>query len=383
MWDQDLKGFGCKLFPSGQKSYVLSYMSGGRKRLATVGRCTELSLREARDRARTEFVRIRDGERGPLERRREAREAPTVNDALERFFNETVPERIVAGRFTERTAREYRWHANRYVAPELGTMRVQDVTRSDVEDLTATLSDRPSQRNRVLAFVSRIFSLAERWEWRPQHTNPARGIERGREEPRRRILSRDELASLSEALNDAEANHPQSVAAIRVAGLTGLRISEVIAMRWDDIDFESGRLHLPDSKTGSRVHDLPRAALALVQNLPRFNAFVFTSGRMTPQPAPITYRTVRRHFLEIVAAAGLKDVRLHDLRRTLITVAAASGENVFVIRGLLGHQTTVMAAQYVQEAGLDVRGARERAGSAVAAMMDRTGGEDGPDSLRD
>ena len=217
------RALAARCFPSGQKSYVLSYMSGSRKRLSTVGRCTELSLREARDRARTEFVRIRDGEHGPLERRREAREAPTVNDALERFFNETVPARIAAGRFTERTAREYRWHANRYVAPELGTRRVQDVTRSHVEELAATLSDRPSQRNRVLAFVSRIFSLAERWEWRPQHTNPARGIERGREEPRRRILSSDELASLSRALSDAEADHPQSVAVIRVASLTGLR----------------------------------------------------------------------------------------------------------------------------------------------------------------
>ena len=157
----------------------------------------------------------------------------------------------------------------------------------------------------------------------------------------------------------------------------------MIAMRWDDIDFESGRVHLRDSKTGSRVHDLPRAALPLVQNLPRYNTFVFSSGRMSPRPAPVTYRTVRRHFLEVVAAAGLNDVRLHDLRRTLITVAAASGENVFVVRGLLGHQTTVVAAQYVQEGRLDVRGARERAGSTVAAMMDGTRGNDGMDSSRD
>ena len=100
--------------------------------------------------------------------------------------------------------------------------------------------------------------------------------------------------------------------------------------------------------------------------LPRINEFVFTYGRS----APVTYRTVRQHFAELVAAAGLQDVRLHDLRRTLITTAAASGESVFVIRDLLGHTTLAMAARYVQEAGLAVREARERAGSTVAAMME-------------
>ena len=365
MWDQELKGFGAKVFPSGQKSYVLSYLSAGRKRLSTLGRCSEMSLRDARDRARPELVRIRDGEPGPLERREEELKAPTVNDALERFFNQTVPDRIAVGRFSERSAREYRKLARRYVAPALGEKQIANITRQQVERLAETLSDRPTQRNRVLAVISRIFNLAERWEWRAQHTNPVRGIERGREEPRRRILTKDEFAALSKALKKGEKHRGPSVAAIRVAALSGLRISEVIAMRWADVDLESGRLYLPTTKTGAREHDLPAAALALIRSLPRLNAFIFTYGRS----APVTYRTVRAHFGEIVSEAGLENVRLHDLRRTLMTRAARTGESVFVIRGLLGHSTMAAAAGYVQEAGLDVREARERAGSAVAAMM--------------
>jgi len=366
LWDGQITGLGCKVFPSGHKAYVLSYRSGRRKRLATLGRCSELSLRDARDRARAEFAQFRAGDADPLERRRREREAPTVNDALRKFFDETVPQRIAAGRFSERTAREYTWQARRYVAPALGTVLVSKVTRHDVERAVETLTDRLSQRNRVLAFMSRLFTLTERWEWRAQHTNPVRGIERAREEPRRRILSGKEFASLSQALTDAEQRCPPSVAAVRVAALTGLRIGEVLAMRWADIDLESGRVSLPATKTGARVHDLPAAAIDLVRALPRVNEWIFTNGRS----APVQYRTVRRHFLEIVAAAGLEDVRLHDLRRTLITTAAAGGESVFVIRGLLGHTTTVMAARYVQEAGLAVREAREKAGRAVAAMMD-------------
>ena len=367
VWDGQILGFGCRIFPSGHRAYVLSYRLGGTKHLSTIARCSEVSLRQARDLARAQLVQIRTDSVDPLERRRHEREAPTVDDALEKFFGKTVPARIESGRFSERTAREYRLHARRYVAPTLGRLHVAKVTRHDVEKLAATVSDRPSQRNRILAFVSSLFSWAERWEWRPQHTNPVRGIERGREEPRRRILSRAEFASLSRALQDAQETRGPSVAAIRVAALTGLRISEVIAMRWQDIDLDSGRVNLPATKTGSRVHDLPAAAIALLNALPRINAWVFTYGG---RAAPVTYRTVRAHFAQLVAAAGLDDVRLHDLRRTLITTAAASGEGVFVIRGLLGHTTTAMAARYVQEAGLDVRNARERAGSTVAAMMD-------------
>ena len=379
LWDGQITGLGCKVFPSGHKAYVLSYRSGRRKRLASLGRCSELSLRDARDRARVELSQIRAGEDDPLERRRRQREAPTVNDALAKFFDETVPQRIAAGRFSERTAREYTWQARRYVAPALGPMLVSSVNRHDVESAVARLADRPSQRNRVLAFLSRLFTLTERWEWRAQHTNPVRGIERAREEPRRRILSGKEFALLAQALTDAEQRCPPSVAAIRVAALTGLRIGEVLAMRWADIDLESGRVSLPATKTGARVHDLPAAAIDLVCALPRVNEWIFTNGRL----APVQYRTVRRHFLEIVAAAGLEDVRLHDLRRTLITTAAAGGESVFVIRGLLGHTTTVMAARYVQEAGLAVREARERAGSAVAAMMEGEQRARGPDSSSD
>ena len=372
IWDQELIGVGCKVYPSGQKRYVLTYLSGDVRRLSTIGRCSEMSLREARDRARVELVRIRDGGPGPIERRREALEAPTVNDALERYFNETVPNRIASGRFSERTAREYRKHARRYVGPALGKMRIAAVTRSDVEAFAASLHDRPVQRNRVLAFVSTLFKWTELWEWRDQSTNPVHGIERGLEEPRERILNSVEFAALSRALKSAEQGRGPSVSAIRVAALTGLRISEVLAMRWSDVDLQTGRTGLPSTKTGARVHTLPEAALLVVRALPRINDWVFTYGR----PAPVTYRTVRRHFAEVVSAAGLEDVRLHDLRRTLITAAAASGAGVFIIRGLLGHSTLSTAQRYVQEAGLDVIQAREQAGSAVADMMEGSGDSD-------
>ena len=136
----------------------------------------------------------------------------------------------------------------------------------------------PVQRNRVLAFTSRLFRLFEDWELRPQHTNPARGIERAREEPRDRVLTPTQVTALGEALTHAEKNQPAAVAAIRFAALTGLRIGEVLSMRWEHIEEAHNAVILPRTKTGRRKHGLPSAALKLLADLPRINDYVFTIG---------------------------------------------------------------------------------------------------------
>ena len=118
---------------------------------------------------------------------------------------------------------------------------------------------------------------------------------------------------------------PAGVAAIRVAAMTGLRIGEVLAVRWQNLDFEAGRLTLPETKTGRRTHDLPNAALAVMDALPRIHGCPWTftaTGR-----AAITYRTVRAIFASVAKRAGMADVRLHDLRRTVMTRAAAMAGN--------------------------------------------------------
>ena len=198
-----------------------------------------------------------------MERRRAARDAPTVRDALTRFFTETAPARIQADRMSERTVREYANQARRHVEPALGTFKVAKVTRHDVEKFAATMATIPAQRNRTLAFLSRIFTLAEHWEWRPQHTNPVRGVERAKEQARDRVLEPSEFAALAKALDDLEAEYPSPVAAIRTAAMTGLRISECLSMAWEHVAFESGRATLPRTKTGRRVVPLRNLSTTL------------------------------------------------------------------------------------------------------------------------
>ena len=363
LWDGRVKGLGVRITPRGTKSYILNYRIGGREYRATLARVSELSLKAARERANEEYVAIRAGQPHPLERRREANVAPTVADGLDRFFHEFAPARIEIGRMSERTVKEYRKQARQALVPALGKRKIRDVTRRDVETMVEQL---PSvQRNRVLALVSRLFTLFELWEWRPQNTNPARGIERAREEPRDRTLSEVELFALEKALRHWEDRHPVQVAAVRLAAFTGLRIGEILAIRWEHVDRDTGRLTLPKTKTGRRFHDLPDAALDILNDLPQTNEWVLTMGR----GAPVTYRTVRTFFGKAVHTAGLADVRLHDLRRTVMTRAAMADVGTHVLRDLLGHRTSAMADRYIRSLGNPVRDARKQIGAAMFSMM--------------
>ena len=129
MRDREVSGLGVRVAPGGVKSFVLDYRVNGRRRLATLARCSEISLREVRELAGRELVSIRAGEGDPLERRREGMEAPTVADLVERFLTVEGPARIERGRLTESTLTNYRRQCHAYVLPAIGKRRVADVTR--------------------------------------------------------------------------------------------------------------------------------------------------------------------------------------------------------------------------------------------------------------
>ena len=365
IWDLEVRGLGLRVTLNGTKSYVLSYRVGGRKRLATLARASEVSLKSARERAGQELASIRSGESDPLERRRKAQEAPTMAELIDQFLTVEGPTRISHGRMTERTLHEYRKQVRAYLLPALGRHRVADVKRGDVEHMVARLPG--PTRNRVLALTSRLFTLAERWQWRSQNDNPARGIERSREQVRDRTLSLGELSALGEALVSLEGDHPAAVNVIRLCAMTGMRISEVLSIRWSDIDFEGCRVTLRKTKSGRQIRAVPCAALALFDGLPRFDGceWVFsTNGR-----SPVGYKHARAVFAEACECAKIQSARLHDLRRTIATGMAAAGVGLVTMRDALCHLTTTMSERYARMADAAVAAAIEDTGGAIATVI--------------
>ena len=365
IWDSKLAGLGLQITAGGTKNFVIRYKVAGRKRQAIIARAGQVSLAEARKRAGIELVKIRAGEADPLEREREARAAPTVADLVARFLGDYADGRKERGLMAPKTFTEYRTQCANCILPALGRRKVASIQRSDIEGLVDRL--KPTMRNRVLALCHRLFRLAEDWDYRGQNSNPARGIEKSREQARDRTLSPAELAALARALPAIEADNPAAVAVIRVAMLTGLRNSEVRAIQWRHIDFESGRLLLPETKTGRRWHDLPAPALAALADLPRRTDWAFEGAR--------AYKPVRLAFKRACEAAGIENCRLHDLRRTVATDAAAAGLSALELRALLGWKSIAMPARYVALAGEGVAANRRAVGERMAAMMAGEAGE--------
>lgn len=348
-----------------RRTWVLDYRNAvGQKRRWTIGTVEAFSLDQARERAREAQ---RDISRGidPLDEKAARKARITVSEALDRYLQEYAPKRIELGKLKPRTLRDYTRQIEGNLRPALGDKFVEDIETVHIEAMVRDLP--PVMRNRVLALTSKVFRLCEDWKIRPQHTNPTRGVERASERERLRTLNTDEVSALGKALSEIEPEQPKAVLAIRLAALTGLRIGEVRSIQWDDLDMNSGRLELQDTKTGDRMHSLPAPALALLADTPKIGPFVVAGYRINN---PLDYRTIGRVFQRACDAAGIKGARLHDLRRTAMTAAARRGASVPLLQDLLGHKTSTMALRYVKMAGDEADQLREAIGAETAALLD-------------
>jgi integrase len=200
-----------------------------------------------------------------------------------------------------------------------------------------------------LALVRKMLNLASAWGYVDDGwQNPSRGIPMHKEKSRDRWLTADELPRLAQAI-DAEAN-VYARAAIWLYLLTGVRKSELLNLKWADIDWDRGELHLGDTKAG-RPHFVPlsRAALAVLQTIPKQedNPYVICGNRKGRPLVNITKPWVR-----IKQAAGVEDVRLHDLRRTVGSWLAQAGNDLHLIGKVLNHSqlpTTAVYARFSQD----------------------------------
>ena len=317
--------------------------------------------------ARTEALRllgVRAAGGDPANERDRGKTGATVAHMGERFLQE-----YVARHCKPRTAEEYRRAVEQCINPVLGNHLVSDVTRADVTILHHKLRNRPCQANRSLAVLSKMMNLAEQWGLRPDGSNPARHVRKYRETKRERYLTTQELRRLGRTLHEAQAEGtetPFALAAIALLVLTGARLSEVLTLRWAEVDLERQILRLTDSKTGAKTIYLNDAAAGLLGTMPRIsgNSYVIAGKREGAHLVNLqkTWRRIR-------VRAGLNDVRIHDLRHSFASVAAGVGLSLPVIGKLLGHTQPVTTARYAHLAADPIRAASNLIGHAIASAM--------------
>jgi integrase len=363
LWDDELSGFGLKVTPAGRKVYLVQYRLGGRKgrvRRVTIGVHGRITPDQARIEAKRLLGLVASGD-DPAEMKQKKKDQPTLGQLFDIFLSEHVDAKLKGS-----TATEYHRLYKLYIPQTLRRRFVADITRSDIARLHLSLSEKPYQGNRLLAFAAKFFNWCEKHGYRPDGSNPCRHIEKYKEQRRERFLSPQELARLGEALAEADTASPYVVAAIRLLVLTGARLSEILTLQWSHVDFDNVLLRLPDSKTGAKVIYLNAPALQILTDLPRLegNPFVICGKRESARLI-----NLQKPWRRIRSAAGLDDVRIHDLRHSFASVAAGSGQSLPVIGALLGHTQPQTTARYAHLADNPLRAASDAVGGRISDAM--------------
>jgi integrase len=204
---------------------------------------------------------------------------------------------------------------------------------------------------------------------RPEGTNPRKRVKKYHEQKRERFLSAAELQRIGEVLAEMEAERIEmhsAVAAVRLLMLTGCRLSEIMTLKWDYVRLRAGEVHLADSKTGKKTVQLGDAAVAVLRNLPRLDANPWViPGRV--EGSRLT--DLQPFWQRLRARAGLKDVRIHDLRHTYASVAACQGKSLPMIGKLLGHTQVQTTARYAHLAHGTVKDAANDVSELIAARL--------------
>ena len=289
--------------------FVVKTRAFGRSKRVSVGPHGDLSFYKAREIAAEIVVRIKKGQ-PPFET--EPEPDPTVANLAERYMRQYFELHCKPA-----TVSHYRGMLRKHIVPALGELLVKNVTRSDILAFHTGLYRTPSVANRAIEILSKMFNLAELWGWRSSTGNPCKGAPRYMvEQHRERFLTREEIARLGAALAAAPSERlacAHAAAAIYLLLMTGCRRNEILGLRWDDLNFESGEMRLRDSKTDPRMVPMPSPAAEVFKSLSRTpnNPWVFPARKWRARLVNINDswdRTRKR--------VGLDGVRLIDLRHT-------------------------------------------------------------------
>lgn len=382
LWDTEVTGFGCKAMPGGRKVYVLQYRTRSQPnkefsapRRVTLGRHGDLTPDQARALASKFVLDIKAG--GDPAARWRSGESLTVARLGTRFLREHLPNKKRPPRAS--TVAHYEILFRCHIVPAIGKKRVDAVTTADVERLHGSLRAKPYMANRALSLVQQAFDQAERWGYRPQHTNPALHIEKypelRRGAKKEVMLDPRQMRALLKAIERAEKDgvNPIACAAIRLAFWTGWRIGEVLQFRWANVDLDRGIAKLLNTKTADEEYrQLPQEAVAVLRTVLRVAGcpFVFPGrdldGHLIDVKRP--WEVIRRH-------AGLHDLdglggfRIHDLRHNVVSWDVSRGVALEIAGKNVGHRSRRSTEVYAHFAPTALkRAADERARAMRQAL---------------
>jgi integrase len=282
-------------------------------------------------------------------------EASTFAKIAERF-----DQRYISSELAPASVRHYRHYLSRELIPALGTKQITEIKRRDVVAVISGVAARSGKASATgaLAVVRKLLNWALNQDIPGFESNPAGAINTadvvGRSRPRDRLLSDAEVAAIWKAI--PETGEPFA-AVYRILLLTGLRLNEVAASRWEDLDLEAGTLTISAerSKTDTAMLvPLPPAAIALLASVKRYSGpFIFsTTGGGRPIQG---FSHAKERLDAALAGAAIPPFVIHDLRRCVRSGLGRLGVPTHVAEMVLGHAQRGIVKTYDRYDYIDER----------------------------
>lgn len=362
--DEKTPGLILMVTPAGAKTFYWYRWLGGKPERIKLGTFPAMTIEQARAKA-AEVNGAVAKDHNPAEAKRAIRAEPTFAEVFERFLKE---KRNRSGKpMSDRNVIEYRGVVATHLSGIAGR-KLSEITPERVKAAAAKIKA-PSRANKAKAIISAVFNWAAA-EGITGQANPARAIKTKAIPSRERFLLPSELPRFMAAV---EASTLRDF--FLLALFTGARRSNVQAMRWQDLNLEESTWTIPRTKNGDpQTIALPPEAVEIVKA--RKAAAIVGAVYVFPGRGKAGHLVgPRRAWEQILKAAGLENLRIHDLRRTLGSWQARQGASLTVIGKSLGHRTQQATAVYSR---LDLDPVRQSVEQATAAMVEagkQTGAE--------
>jgi integrase len=350
LWDR-VGGFGCTVFAPGKRSFMLRYrLPGSRQRYErTIGPYGEWTVEQARSEAERMLQEIRGQQRHPVPPARTATDVLTVNKLVEQYAaglrtgtanTKRLRGRAAAPGYLADNLRQLERFAAAY-----GTQAATAITRRDVATLLNEYIDQPSVHRRLHGAISRMYTWALQGDL--VTINPADHVETTSPPARERVLTLEELTRI---WRGAVALEPLYRDLVQLLILTGQRRDEIAGMTWGEIAPGLALWVIPPGRTKARrQHTVPLPSLA--QEILQARHAVF--GKREPAKDDLVLPSIARDGKSIAPVSGwnwlkreldrlsgVQDWRLHDFRRSIVSICAEHGADVAVLDSLLNHASS-------------------------------------------